>query len=383
MRPRRTGNRHRASSGSVHLGRVTAFLAALAVLVGLGLITVPMVAVGARQPQQAPRTRERQRLLASPHAPRKPGSAKATTSFNHIGKYQVGTVRFAIVEHAGPGGYLVRPLPTRVWYPAYRSAGRLVPDRSDAPYPLVVFSQGYDIPVSAYEGLLVDLASAGFVVAAPTYPYTVASYPGGLDEADIVNHPADLRFVIAALLHLAGQPGSALTGLVNPARVGLMGHSDGGDVSLAVADNTCCRDPLVKAVAVLSGAELVSFGGEYFTGPPVPILVAQGSADTVNVPACSTQIYDAARGPKYYLDLFGAEHEPPYAGPLSGPKNDRLIVAQVATYFFDAELGAQKGALAAIARAGDVPRTSLVSIGGQLPSAPGGCPGAPEGTPAL
>jgi predicted dienelactone hydrolase len=248
---------------------------------------------------------------------------------------------------------------------------------------MVLFSQGYDIPVGAYESLLVDLASAGFVVAAPTYPYTVASYPGGLDEADIVNHPADLRFVIAALLHLARQPGSVITGLVDPAQVGLMGHSDGGDVSLAVADNTCCRDPLVKAVAVLSGAELVSFGGEYFTGPPVPILVVQGSADTVNVPACSTQIYDAAKDPKYYLDLFGAEHEPPYAGPLGSPKNDRLVVAQVTTYFFDAELGAQKGASAAIARSGDVPGTSRVSVGGQLPSAPGGCPGAPEGTPAL
>ena len=49
--------------------------------------------------------------------------------------------------------------------------------------------------------------------------------------------------------------------------MGIAGQSDGGDVSLATADNTCCYDPAIKAVAVFSGAELSSFGGTYFAGP--------------------------------------------------------------------------------------------------------------------
>ncbi len=130
----------------------------------------------------------------------------------------------------------------------------------------------------------------------PSYPYT--SPPAPLDEADILNHPAELRSLIAALtvgLHSTGAP---LHGLANKGEVGVAGQSDGGDVSLATAYNTCCYDPAVKAVAVLSGAELPSFGGTYFAGPQVPLLVVQGTADTVNPPGCSAQLYDEAKAPK-------------------------------------------------------------------------------------
>jgi predicted dienelactone hydrolase len=273
-------------------------------------------------------------------------------------------------------------LRTKVWYPATGRSGRLVPDRASAPYPLVVFSQGFDMAVSDYSSLLSHWAAAGFVVAAPTYPYTAR--PGPLDEADIVNHPAELRFVLAALIRAGRQPSSVLSGLVNAAEVGLAGHSDGGDVSLAVADNTCCRDPSVKALAVLSGAELSSFGGSYFAGPQVPLLVVQGSADAVNVPACSAQIYDEAKGLKYYLDLLGAGHlapyvEEPHDSGAKGRRDDRYrsIVAAVTTDFFEAELSGKRGALALLERAGKVPGVAKVVAGGRVPVAGGSCPGSP------
>ncbi len=86
--------------------------------------------------------------------------------------------------------------------------------------------------------------------------------PTGSNEADIVNHPVDLRFVIRSLL---GQLGPPLKGLIDRSEVAVIGQSDGGDVSLAVAANSCCRDSAVKAAVILSGAELARFGGSYFS----------------------------------------------------------------------------------------------------------------------
>jgi predicted dienelactone hydrolase len=296
-------------------------------------------------------------------------------------------VATTVVEVALPAGGR-RALDTEVWYPATNRSGRLVPDRSHAPYPLLVFSQGYDLAVNAYSSLLRHWAAAGFVVAAPTYPYTAP--PGPLDEADIINHPAELRLVLSALISAGRQHSSVLSGLVNAAEVGLAGHSDGGDVSLAVADNTCCHDPSVKALAVLSGAELSSFGGTYFAGPQVPLLVVQGSADTVNVPACSAQIYDEAKGPKYYLDLIGASHEVPYvehpggenasgenAGKAPPAASYRRVVAQATTDFFKAELAGARGALGSMERAAKVPGVAQMTVGGQAPVTAGWCPGSP------
>lgn len=282
-----------------------------------------------------------------------------------IGSYQVGTTSLAIVE-PGPDPASSRSLPTSVWYPASSA-----PSGAAVQYPLLVFSQGFDLAVQSYSTLLSDLASAGFVVAAPTYPDTD---PGPeLNENDIVNHPADLRFVITTLLGQSEQKGSPLAGIVDTGEVGVLGHSDGGDVSLAVAANPCCRDSRVKAAAILSGAELASFGGSYFSGPEVPLLVIQGSADTVNVPVCSTQLYDAASPPKYYLDLLGAEHEPPYIDP--GP--DLRIVAQVTADFFSAQLDGQAPAARALAGDGDVPGVALLTVDAAVPQAPGSCAGAP------
>jgi predicted dienelactone hydrolase len=222
-----------------------------------------------------------------------------------------------------------------------------------------------------YSYLLQSLASAGFVVAAPTYPYTDRSGP--LNENDIVNHPADLRYVIGVLLASGSSPGSPLSRLIDANEVGVLGQSDGAVVTLAVAADSCCRDRRVKAAAILSGAELTSFGGSYFTTASPPLLVTQGSADTINPPACSAQLYDDAPQPKYYLDLLGAGHIAPYLDPV----RDRQIVVQVIADFFAAELLHRPGALGALPADGNVAHHSLLTYGVSSPQPLGSCPGAP------
>ncbi len=264
-------------------------------------------------------------------------------------------------------GQPVRVLPTVVRYPIVGTrTGR-------ARFPLVVFSQGFHEPAEAYSGLLNAWARAGYVVAAPTYPLTDPSSPGGVNESDIVNHPADLRFVISALRAVADDPHSPLHSVLDPRVVAVAGQSDGGDVSLAVASNSCCRDTVVKAAMILSGAELAAFGGTYYgRRGSVPLLVAQGSDDTINVPGCSAQLYDQAPPPKYYLDMTGAQHLPPYIDP--GATRRGIELATIA--FLDAFL---KHHPTALARA-----RSRIPAGETLtttPTAPGptgeACPGAP------
>ena len=287
------------------------------------------------------------------------------------GTYRVATTALDVVNPAVTSSR--RELRVTVWFPAAllstgHGTGRFLP-----PFPLLVFSQGYDVPVPAFGALIEDWASAGFVVAGPTYPRTDASDPAGLDENDIVNHPSDLRAVVSAVLSRAQQRGSPLWGLVDTGEVGLVGQSDGADVSLAVAENSCCQDPRVKAAAVLSGAELASFGGAYFVAPGVPLLVVQGTADSINPPGCSVQAYDHDPGSKYYLDLLGAGHLPPYVDVGT----DQLVVARVTTDFFAAELGGQRGGTAAMASDGDVTGVAQLSDAGTAPLPAGSCPGAP------
>lgn len=291
------------------------------------------------------------------------------------GTYSVRTLRLSLREPAG-AGLAKRTVPTQIWAPVPPAAAapqRKAPQR----YPLVVFSPGYDLSVGAYRGLLAAWASAGLVVAAPTYPHTGPGDPPALDEGDIVNHPRDLRFVIASVVALAHRPHSGLFGLVDGSEVGIAGHSDGGDVALGVGYNSCCRDSLVRAVAVLSGAELASFGGSYFAVPSPPLLVIQGNEDSINLPVCSSQIYDSAKGAKFYLNLLGAGHEPPYAGPQTGPKQDREIVTKATIDFFEAELAGEHAAVAALSSVGNVPGVATIRAGGTGPPEPGSCPGAP------
>lgn len=120
----------------------------------------------------------------------------------------------------------VRALPTRIFFPGAGQPGR--------PYPLVVFAHGSGGLGADYDVLLRTWAAAGYVVAAPTFPFA-ASREATAAEAviDYPNLPVDMSFVVDQTLRLNGDAGSALHGAVDPARVGAAGHSLGGMVTLA------------------------------------------------------------------------------------------------------------------------------------------------------
>jgi pimeloyl-ACP methyl ester carboxylesterase len=155
--------------------------------------------------------------------------------------------------------------------------------------------------------------------------------------------------------------------------VAVIGHSDGGDVSLAVAAASCCRDRVVKAAVILSGSENRGLGGAYYTKGSVPLLVVQGSADTISPPGCSVELYDQAPRPKYYLELIGAQHLQPYVDP--GP--DRALVARAVVDFLRRYLEGRSSDLRSLVRDGSAPPVARLITGATGPGAEKYCPAAP------
>ena len=307
-----------------------------------------------------------------------PGTAPSTTRAPRPkSPFAVGTAVETLTEPATATA-AARTITTYLRYPAASGTPGVEspgapPELAGGPYPLIVFSQGFDIAASRYAAMLDTWTEAGYVVAEPVYPGTDPAGPGPLDRADIVNHPGDLSFVITQLLQQNASSSSVLSNLIEPWNVIAAGQSDGGDVSLAAVANTCCRDARIRAAILLSGAEYVAFGTAYFTTPSVPLLIVQGTADVINPPVCSNQIFDAASGPKYYVVLQGADHLVAYTTTGTYAQ----VVDKVTLDFMAGVTGSGKASFARIGVDGNVAGVaSTVAPGTEMPL-DGVCPGAP------
>jgi predicted dienelactone hydrolase len=250
------------------------------------------------------------------------------------------------------GARVPRPLLTYVRYPVAAPPGErdlpgASPDRAGAPYPLIVFGHGYAVTPAIYARLLRAWTRAGFVVAAPVFPLGNARAPGGPDEPDLVNQPADMSFVVTRLL----APGGPLAGLADPSRVALAGQSDGGDSALAATYDARVRDPRVRAAVILSGAEIPYLSPLRFPAHGPPLLATQGTADTINPPALTEAFFGAAPRPKFLLWLTGAEHLPPY----TQASTQLGIVERLSIAFLDRYLHVRPVSQARLRALGSVP----------------------------
>jgi predicted dienelactone hydrolase len=286
----------------------------------------------------------------------------------------VSTVPLSFTDRARPR-LGPRRLPTLVYRPVIPAgSGRLARGQ----FPLVVFAPGYQQCGHNYKYLLRQWASAGYVVAAVQFPHT-SCHVISPDESDMVNQPGDMAYVIRRLLAMSGESHGRLSGLVNPQRIGVAGQSDGGDTVAALVANTCCFDHRVTAAVVLAGAEWAPMPGRYFARATPPMLFVQGSADTCNPPEASEQLYQGdTTGPRYYLNLLGANHLTPY----EGRGGQEAVVAKVTTDFLDRYLAGDHHATAAMRQDGDAAGTAELARGGVLPPHPdasaglaGGCSG--------
>ncbi|MDQ6613659.1 MAG: dienelactone hydrolase family protein [Actinomycetota bacterium] len=218
-----------------------------------------------------------------------------------------------------------RSLPTLVVAPAPGQPGR--------PYPLIVFAHGNGATSRSKVLLLRAWAAAGYVVAAPTFPFG-AGRALSLDEGanDYPNQPADITFVITQMLRLNQDPASSVRGTIDPNRIGAAGHSLGAATTLALAGNTCCHDDRVKAAVVLAGWELRFPSGDFWLRIATPILFVHGDADTFVSYRSGVEAFQDAPPPKFLVTIVGGSHTVPYQDN-PGDRQAEVITAASLDFF--------------------------------------------------
>ena len=224
----------------------------------------------------------------------------------------VGTVVLPLVDRSRPTVSHGRPvsptraLSTQVWYPEGLSG----------PRPLVVFAHGFQVGLGPYRRACNAWAERGFVVAAPMFPLADQAVAGpNLDEADIANQPADVRFVITQVLAVTQSSGTPLSGLIDPASIAVVGHSDGAETALLVGYGSSERDPRVRAVVADAANPLDVQPPTAKIRGSAALLIVLGDQDRSVPIQNGLRLTDQVRVPGWLLVLHGADHLSPIGGP--------------------------------------------------------------------
>src|SRR5260370_33767754 len=152
--------------------RRSRIMVGLCVAVGVGVVAFGVAVAapgGTAEARTRPPTDKSAKLVAA-----SPSGASGTASGagGQTPPYPVGVVHVTLTRTDADGSR--RQFAVTVRYPAGSS---VVGEVGDAPpasgtFPLVVFAHGYDTSADTYSVIERDLASAGFVVAAPDFPHT-------------------------------------------------------------------------------------------------------------------------------------------------------------------------------------------------------------------
>ena len=201
-------------------------------------------------------------------------------------------------------------------------------------YPLVIVSHGYSNSPEGMTWLTENLASKGYVVAAIHHddpdPYIISKEARAVPN---FNRPVDIAFVAASLRKSLGP-------LIDPAKVALIGYSQGGygvltaggasldpagpNVPLVAGgylkriarggpDEAAGKVPGVKAIVALApagGRPSSAWGPEGLRGITASLLLIQGSSDlTVDYKSGAlAQFEGATNADRYLLTLKQAGH---------------------------------------------------------------------------
>jgi predicted dienelactone hydrolase len=234
------------------------------------------------------------------------------------------------------------------------------PDDGGGPYPLVVFSHGTSALKLSNTSTFMDLASNGYVVCSIDHPYHslftidatgkrtmidnaymqeyLNAANGKYDAATNykLNHEwmalriADINFVLDTILANIKDTGSgAVYQLIDPEKIGLMGHSLGGESSAQVARERNDIGAVVNLDADMAG-EYVDFvnGREVLNDTVYPVPILTILSDTLvrliaAVPDANDVIavkHVTATAPNAFeVDLPGTDHMSVTDLPLISP----------------------------------------------------------------
>jgi len=233
----------------------------------------------------------------------------ARPDFTERGPLPVGRTTVSYVKASETTGE-PRRLDTLVWYPAAVAgeAGAVVIDApvAGARWPLIMFSHG-SCGLPAQSPFYVEtLASWGFVVAAPPHPGNQTTDDSCLGlapsqvEDSFQNRVQDIRHVLDELLADAEDPGSPFYRRIDPRRIGMSGHSFGGQTTLRVA---AVDDRIDGAVALAPAAPPA---GTVVRAPAMVIGAELDSLTTFD--GAVRRSYAMLKGPRYLVELLDTGH---------------------------------------------------------------------------
>ena len=249
-----------------------------------------------------------------------------------------------------PGNYQVKK---EVWTLTDASRNRqfyvdvYIPQgKSNAKTPVIVFSHGLASRPEDFDEGLQQLASYGYLVAAPQHPGSDALYLQGMlegfyknifDVNEFINRPLDISYVID---ELERRNPTQFQGKLDLNNVGVAGHSFGGYTVLAIAGATIdfdnlqkdcdrpyqaidtalllqCRalelprkdynfrDPRVKAVFAANAVNRSIFGQKGIEKISIPVFLASGSYDPATPPVFEqVETFTWLKTPDKYWGLF-------------------------------------------------------------------------------
>lgn len=208
--------------------------------------------------------------------PERPPAGSTSLAWLQPGPWEVAQQDFRFVdssrptaENRGVAGAPERVLSTTVWYPV----------EALGPLPLIIHSHGILSSRTEMPYLMEQLASHGYIVAAPDFPLTSGTTEGGANALDVVNQPGDLSFILASLLVLTPEE-KPFAGEIDTTRIGLSGYSLGGLTAVLATWHPSLREQRVAA-AVAMAAPTAAFTPEFFAGVSVPFLAISGTADAL------------------------------------------------------------------------------------------------------
>jgi dienelactone hydrolase len=171
-------------------------------------------------------------------------------------------------HHGSFAGLNSRKMNVGIWYP----------EGPATPGPLIVYSHGFSSDNSECKYLARQLASLGYVIAAPNFPATNWRSPGGAYLQDAVNQPADQSCLIDQLLVWNRGKDNPLAGRIDPERIGAMGLSLGGLTTTLLVFDRNRLDSRIKAAVVIAGLHAM-FCPAFYAHRSVPYMAVAGTSD--------------------------------------------------------------------------------------------------------
>jgi pimeloyl-ACP methyl ester carboxylesterase len=213
-------------------------------------------------------------------------------------KYFVGSID-ASFSHQNWGNFQAT-----IYYPSSNSGVNTLPNRIDAPYPLIVFCHGFTVTKNEYSWIGSFFAKNGYIAVLFTTPSQFNPFTAFPQSED--GYSASIDYLVSQ----NQQSGALLEGMMDEKKIGIMGHSMGAATTFKAAS----EDTRIKAIVSLAPGyySFLSLSQMYLESSKsisIPTQIISGSQDTLCPPSHGRIYYDSLNSEKEMLIINGANHD--------------------------------------------------------------------------